>query len=70
MGIGLPTPRPALRLVKTAGDTRVRFSQDLDKDLTDKMHHFAEEVLPGVRISPALLSVQNPKLRDGAGTAV
>ncbi|HDG1694296.1 YbgA family protein [Kluyvera ascorbata] len=48
MGIGLPTPRPALRLIKTAnGDTRVRMSQDLDNDLTDKMHHFAEEVLPG-----------------------
>ena len=48
MGIGLPTPRPALRLVKTAnGDTRVRMNQDLDNDLTDKMHHFAEEVLPG-----------------------
>jgi uncharacterized protein YbbK (DUF523 family) len=38
---------PALRLVNTtAGDTRLRFSLDLDKDLTEKMHHFADGCLP------------------------
>ena len=47
MAIGLPTPRPALRLVNTtAGDTRLRFSLDLDKDVTEKMQHFTDGYLP------------------------
>ncbi|VFS77992.1 Uncharacterized conserved protein [Kluyvera cryocrescens] len=37
MAIGLPTPRPALRLVNTtAGDTRLRFSLDRIKTLPRK----------------------------------
>ncbi|MFV0264695.1 MAG: YbgA family protein [Kluyvera sp.] len=49
MAIGLPVPRPALRLVLTTdGDTRMRVSQDADNDLTDKMQRFAEGYLPGI----------------------
>ncbi|MEZ2586064.1 YbgA family protein [Kluyvera intermedia] len=47
MAIGLPTPRPALRLVNTTtGDVRLRFSQARDQDMTDQMEHFAEDYLP------------------------
>lgn len=42
MAIGLPTPRPALRLVKSdEGAVSLRFSQNSDQDLTEAMQHFA-----------------------------
>ncbi|AGN83880.1 MULTISPECIES: DUF1722 domain-containing protein [Enterobacteriaceae] len=46
MGIGLPVPRPALRLVQTtAGDIRMRFSHAPHDDVTEKMAEFAEAYL-------------------------
>jgi uncharacterized protein YbbK (DUF523 family) len=38
MAIGLPTPRPALRLIQTvSGETRMRFSHAPHEDVTQKM---------------------------------
>ena len=49
MAIGLPVPRPALRLVKAPdGDTRMRFTHAPHDDATEKMTDFAEQYLPGV----------------------
>ncbi|MBA0197771.1 DUF523 and DUF1722 domain-containing protein [Pectobacterium brasiliense] len=43
MSIGLPVPRPALRLVQTVeGDIRMRFSHAPHDDVTEKMADFAE----------------------------
>lgn len=42
MAIGLPVPRPALRLVQTpAGEIRMRFSHAPHEDVTEKMADFA-----------------------------
>lgn len=44
MAIGLPTPRPALRLVKAEdGDLQLRFSDGRSGDLTAKMREFSRE---------------------------
>ncbi|RJT18075.1 YbgA family protein [Buttiauxella izardii] len=46
MAIGLPVPRPALRLVQTtAGDIRMRFSHAPHDDVTEKMATFADAFL-------------------------
>ncbi|WP_426595796.1 YbgA family protein [Pectobacterium brasiliense] len=46
MSIGLPVPRPALRLVQTAeGDIHMRFSHAPHDDVTEKMADFAETYL-------------------------
>ncbi|SES80128.1 YbgA family protein [Thorsellia anophelis] len=41
MGIGLPTPRPALRLTMINNQVRMTLSQDTTKDFTQKMTDFA-----------------------------
>lgn len=44
MAIGLPVPRPALRLVKVRdGAISLRFSDKREGDLTEKMQHFSEQ---------------------------
>lgn len=44
MAIGLPVPRPALRLVQTQeGDTALRFSNQSEGDLTQDMTQFAHK---------------------------
>lgn len=49
MAIGLPVPRPALRLVQTTdGETRMRFSKDSTEDVSEKMASFAASYLPGI----------------------
>lgn len=49
MAIGLPVPRPALRLVQTSnGDIRLRFSQEPHQDMTQKLADFAAHYLPTV----------------------
>ncbi|CAI1869796.1 YbgA family protein [Serratia fonticola] len=46
MAIGLPSPRPALRLVQTtAGDFRLHFSQAPHDDVTEKMAEFTDSYL-------------------------
>jgi len=42
MAIGLPVPRPALRLVKQPQRTAMRYSNDPNVDVTDKMQQFSE----------------------------
>lgn len=47
MAIGLPVPRPALRLLQTReGDIRMRFSHAPHDDVTQKMADFTEHALP------------------------
>ncbi|UXY12731.1 DUF523 and DUF1722 domain-containing protein [Kosakonia sp. ML.JS2a] len=47
MAIGLPVPRPALRLVQTSdGDFRMRFSHAPHDDVTEKMAAFTDTYLP------------------------
>jgi uncharacterized protein YbbK (DUF523 family) len=49
MAMGLPVPRPALRLVQTAsGETRMRFSQAPNEDVTQKIDDFTAAYLPRV----------------------
>lgn len=49
MAIGLPVPRPALRLVKTTvGDIQMRFTHAPHDDVTDKMADFTAKYLPTV----------------------
>lgn len=43
MAIGLPTPRPALRLVKGAGEVMLRHSNDATIDVTQAMQQFSEK---------------------------
>ncbi|AML57845.1 hypothetical protein AXX16_2141 [Serratia rubidaea] len=46
MAIGLPVPRPVLRLVKTSeGDISMRFSHTPHGDVTEKMTGFTDEYL-------------------------
>ncbi len=46
MAIGLPSPRPALRLVQTTeGDFRLHFSQAPHDDMTEKMAEFTDSYL-------------------------
>ncbi len=49
MAIGLPVPRPALRLVQTGDDdTHMRFTHAPHEDVTAKMADFTADYLPGV----------------------
>lgn len=47
MAIGLPSPRPALRLIQMAdGDIRMRFTQAPNEDVTERMTEFTASYLP------------------------
>ena len=49
MAIGLPTPRPAIRLTLTdSGETQLRFSKPPHDDLTQKMADFTADYLPKI----------------------
>ncbi len=49
MAIGLPTPRPALRLVKSDdGEIALRFSNHTDGDLTQAMQQFSARCIAGL----------------------
>ena len=43
MAIGLPTPRPALRLTEEEGEISLRFSNGQDAPVTEKMAAFSQE---------------------------
>ncbi|MCL7680370.1 DUF523 domain-containing protein, partial [Klebsiella pneumoniae] len=43
MAVGLPVPRPALRLVKTDDGLALRFSDKREGDLTAEMQTFSRE---------------------------
>ena len=43
VGIGLPTPRPTIRLVGDAANPRAIFSHDDSKDFTESLRNFAED---------------------------
>lgn len=48
MAIGLPVPRPALRLTQLGeGEIRMRFSHEPHNDVTQKMTDFSDAYLPG-----------------------
>ena len=45
MAIGLPVPRPALRLVRsTQGNIRMCFSHDQNEDVTERMTEFSKDM--------------------------
>ncbi|MFK3703820.1 YbgA family protein [Klebsiella sp. NPDC088457] len=62
MAIGLPVPRPALRLVQTTdGHTRLRFSQMPHDDITEKMTEFTASSLPGLsNLSGFIVCAKSP----------
>ncbi len=72
MAIGLPVPRPALRLVQTpVGEIRMRFSHAPHEDVTEKMADFANAHLATLgELSGFIVSRQIAELRDGARAAV
>ncbi|MFZ1872831.1 YbgA family protein [Serratia sp. D1N4] len=49
MAIGLPAPRPALRLVKKQQETVLCNSNDSTVDVTDKMQQFSEQRVAGLQ---------------------
>lgn len=56
MAIGLPSPRPALRLIQLGdGDTRMRFTQPPHDDVTEKMAAFARHYLTGLEDSAGFI---------------
>lgn len=62
MAIGLPTPRPALRLIMTtSGETQMRFSHAPHEDVTQKMADFTADFCRKSAISPGLSSALNPQ---------
>ena len=71
MAIGLPTPRPALRLIMTTGgDTQMRFSHPPHDDVTQKWPTLRPAICLRSAISPGLSSVQNPQLWHGTRARV
>ena len=62
MAIGLPTPRPALRLVQTtAGDIRMRFSHAPHEDVSEKMADFSAGYLDGLgELSGFIVCAKSP----------
>ncbi|ACT06041.1 protein of unknown function DUF523 [Dickeya chrysanthemi Ech1591] len=62
MAIGLPVPRPALRLIQTAnGDIRMRMSHAPQQDMTEKMNAFAADYLPDVgRLAGFIVCAKSP----------
>ncbi|WP_246758692.1 transcriptional regulator MlrB, partial [Salmonella enterica] len=49
VAIGLPVPRPALRLIQTTcGDIRMRYSHAPHDDVTERMNAFADRFLPTI----------------------
>lgn len=62
MAMGLPVPRPALRLIKAAGgDTRMQFSHAPNEDVTQKMDDFTEAYLPRVvELSGFIVCAKSP----------
>jgi uncharacterized protein YbbK (DUF523 family) len=71
MAIGLPVPRPALRLVQTpVGEIRMRFSHAPHEDVTEKMADFASAHLAPGRTVGLYRLRQIAELRNGARAAV
>lgn len=62
MAIGLPVPRPALRLVQTTtGDIRMRFSHAPHEDVTEKMADFSSRYLAGTgELSGFIVCAKSP----------
>lgn len=62
MAIGLPVPRPALRLVQTSvGQIRMRLSHAPHEDVTVKMADFCEEYLTGLgELSGFIVCAKSP----------
>lgn len=60
MAIGLPVPRPALRLVRSAqGNIRMCFSHDQNEDVTEKMTEFSRSYLDKLKDVSGFVVVQN-----------
>lgn len=72
MAIGLPTPRPALRLVMTTGgETEMRFSKAPHDDVTQKMKRIYGRLSAENRRSGGFYRLcKIPQLRHGARAAV
>ncbi|AVF35415.1 YbgA family protein [Rahnella sikkimica] len=61
MAIGLPTPRPALRLVRMDEGVAMRFSNDETIDITDKMQSYAEKrVAPLTQLCGYIVCAKSP----------
>ena len=62
MAIGLPVPRPALRLVRSAqGNIRMCFSHDQNEDVTEKMTEFSRSYLDKLKdVSGFVVCAKSP----------
>ena len=62
MAIGLPVPRPALRLTQLSeGEVRMRFSHEPHEDVTQKMTDFSDAYLPSVsKLSGFIVCAKSP----------
>lgn len=61
MAVGLPTPRPALRLVRKDDGIAMRFSNDETVDITDKMQSYSEKrVAPMTHLCGYIVCAKSP----------
>jgi hypothetical protein len=71
MAIGLPTPRPALRLIQTdSGETQMRFSKPLTMTSRRKWPTLRQVICQNRRSRRIYRLCEIPKLRHGARAAV
>ena len=60
-GIGMPTPRPPIRLVRTSRGVRALEVDDPDRDVTDRLEGYYELVAPRLAgISGYILKAKSP----------
>lgn len=70
VAIGLPVPRPALRLIQTTcGDIRMRYSHAPHDDVTERMNAFADRFLPTIRRAGGVYCVQNRPVAEWSAFA-
>ncbi|MCV5676240.1 2-thiouracil desulfurase family protein, partial [Escherichia coli] len=62
MAIGLPVPRPALRLVRsTQGNIRMCFSHDQNEDVTERMTEFSRSYMDKLKdVSGFVVCAKSP----------
>lgn len=72
VAIGLPVPRPALRLIQTTcGDIRMRYSHAPHDDVTERMNAFADRFSANNRRTGGVYCVcKIAQLRNGARSPV
>lgn len=59
MGIGLPTPRPPIHLVRVGDDIRVKKVDDHGLDVTDELRDYAHKTMPRIHDACGYIVIRN-----------